>query len=177
VLLILAASLAWALKPILLLFAIVILLAMVLNPIIASMERKGIGFAVPVNLARHIMERFIADGKVTRGYLGVKIQALTPELATQLELSGQTGTLVGEVTSNSPAEKAGLKKNDAIIEFDGKSVTDSRHLRLMVAEKPPGSNVSVKVFRDGKEQTFTVEFGTLPSEDLFQPGSLSDAWR
>jgi len=64
-----------------------------------------------------------------------------------------------------------------IIEFDGKSVTDSRHLRLMVAEKPPGSNVSVKVFRDGKEQTFTVELGTLPSEDLFQPGGSSDAWR
>jgi serine protease Do len=138
---------------------------------------QGIGFAVPVNLARYIMERLISDGKVTRGYLGVKMQALTPELATQLKLSGQTGALVGEVTPNSPAEKAGLKKNDVIIEFDGKGVTDSRHFRLMVAEKPPGSNVSVKVFRDGKQQTFTVELGELPSEDLFQSGGPSDTWR
>jgi serine protease Do len=138
---------------------------------------QGIGFAVPVNLARYIMERLISDGKVTRGYLGVKIQALTPELATQLKLSGQTGALVGEVTPNSPAEKAGLKKNDVIIEFDGKGVTDSRHFRLMVAEKPPGSKVSVKVFRDGKQQTFTVELGELPSEDLFQSGGPSDTWR
>ena len=138
---------------------------------------QGIGFAVPVNLARYIMERLISDGKVTRGYLGVKIQTLTPELATQLKLSGQTGALIGEVTPNSPAEKAGLKKNDVIIEFDGKGVTDSRHFRLMVAEKPPGSKVSVKVFRDGKQQTFTVELGELPSEDLFQSGGPSDTWR
>ena len=138
---------------------------------------QGIGFAVPVNLARYIMERLISDGKVTRGYLGVKIQTLTPELASQLKLSGQTGALIGEVTPNSPAEKAGLKKNDVIIEFDGKGVTDSRHFRLMVAEKPPGSKVSVKVFRDGKQQTFTVELGELPSEDLFQSGGPSDTWR
>jgi serine protease Do len=138
---------------------------------------QGIGFAVPVNLARYIMERLISDGKVTRGYLGVKIQTLTPELATQLKLSGQTGALIGEVTPNSPAEKAGLKKNDVIIEFDGKGLTDSRHFRLMVAEKPPGSEVGVKVFRDGKQQTFTVELGELPSDDLFQSGGPSDTWR
>jgi serine protease Do len=138
---------------------------------------QGIGFAVPVNLARYIMGRLISDGKVTRGYLGVKIQSLTPELATKLKLSGQTGAVVSEVTRNSPAEKAGLKKNDVLIEFDGKSVTDSRHLRLIVAEKPPGSSVSVKVFRDGKEQTLTVELGTLPSEDLYQSGGPHDNWR
>jgi serine protease Do len=138
---------------------------------------QGVGFAVPVNLARYIMGRLISDGKVTRGYLGVKIQSLTPELATKLKLSGQTGAVVSEVTRNSPAEKAGLKKNDVLIEFDGKSVTDSRHLRLIVAEKPPGSSVSVKVFRDGKEQTLTVELGTLPSEDLYQSGGPHDNWR
>ncbi len=138
---------------------------------------QGIGFAIPVNLARYIMGRLISDGKVTRGYLGVKIQSLTPELATKLKLSGQTGAVVSEVTRNSPAEKAGLKKNDVLIEFDGKSVTDSRHLRLIVAEKPPGSSVSVKVFREGKEQTLTVELGTLPSEDLYQSGGPHDNWR
>jgi serine protease Do len=101
---------------------------------------------VPVNLARYIMERLISDGKGTRGYLGAKIQTLTPELATQLKLSGQTGALISEVTPNSSAEKAGLKKNDVIIEFDGKGVTDSRHFRLMVAELPPGSKVASKSF-------------------------------
>jgi serine protease Do len=66
---------------------------------------QGIGFAVPVNLARYVMERIISEGKVRRGYLGVKVQALTPELAKQLNLSGQTGALVAEVTPDSPAEK------------------------------------------------------------------------
>jgi serine protease Do len=136
---------------------------------------QGIGFAVPVNLARYVMERIILEGKVRRGYLGVKVQALTSELAKQLNLSGQTGALVGEVTPNSPAEKAGLKPGDVVIEFDGKAVSDSRHLRLMVAEKAPGSKVSVKVVRDGKQQTFTVELGELPSEDMFQPDNPSYA--
>jgi serine protease Do len=136
---------------------------------------QGIGFAVPVNLARYVMERIILEGKVRRGYLGVKVQALTPELAKQLNLSGQTGALVGEVTPNSPAEKAGLKPGDVVIEFDGKAVSDSRHLRLMVAEKAPGSKVSVKVLRDGKQHTFTVELGELPSEEMFQPDNPSYA--
>ena len=136
---------------------------------------QGIGFAVPVNLARYVMERIVSEGKVRRGYLGVKVQALTPELAKQLNLSGQTGALVGEVTPNSPAEKAGLKPGDVVIEFDGKAVSDSRHLRLMVAEKAPGSKVSVKVLRDGKQQTFTVELGELPSEEMFQPDNPSYA--
>jgi serine protease Do len=135
---------------------------------------QGIGFAVPVNLARYVMEHIIAEGKVMRGYLGVKIQSLTPALAKEFKLPEQTGALVGEVTSDSPAEQAGLKKGDVVVEFDGKKVIDSRHLRLMVAEKAPGSTVTAKVLRDGKEQTFVVKLGELPSEAVAQPGNPSD---
>jgi serine protease Do len=136
---------------------------------------QGIGFAIPVNLARSVMEHIIVEGKVKRGYLGVKILALTPALAGQLNLPGQTGALVGDVTANSPGERAGLKKGDIVIAFDGKDVTDSRHLRLMVAEKAPGSKVSIKILRDGKEQMLTAELGELPStETVVQPGVPDD---
>jgi serine protease Do len=136
---------------------------------------QGIGFAIPVNLARSVMEHIIVEGKVKRGYLGVKILALTPALAGQLNLPGQTGALVGDVTANSPGERAGLKKGDIVIAFDGKDVTDGRHLRLMVAEKAPGSKVSIKILRDGKEQMLTAELGELPStETALQPGVPDD---
>src|SRR6266446_609269 len=112
---------------------------------------QGIGFAVPVNLARYVMERIVVDGKVTRGYLGVKIQPITSDIAKQSKLSQPVGALIAEVTPGSPGEQAGLKPGDVVTEFDGKSVTDSRHLQLMVAEKPPGSRVSMKIVREGKE--------------------------
>jgi serine protease Do len=125
---------------------------------------QGIGFAVPVNLARYVMERIVADGKVTRGYLGVKIQPITSEIAKQSNLSQPTGALIAEVTPGSPGEQAGLKAGDIVTEFDGKSVTDSRHLQLMVAEKPPGSRVSMKIVREGKQQTLTAQLGELPAQ-------------
>ena len=125
---------------------------------------QGIGFAVPVNLARYVMERIVVDGKVTRGYLGVKIQPLTPETTKQSKRSQPTGALIAEVTPGSPGEQAGLKTDDIVTELDGKSVTDSRQLQLMVAEKPPGSRVSMKIVRDGKEQTLTVQLGELPAQ-------------
>jgi len=127
---------------------------------------QGIGFAVPVNLARDVMERLITDGKVRRGYLGVKVQTLTTEEAKRLKLSEQNGALIDEVTRNSPAEEAGLKKGDVIIEFNDKTVTDSRNLRLMAAQTRPGVTVSVKVLRDGKELTVTVKLGELPAKDV-----------
>lgn len=106
---------------------------------------QGIGFAVPVNLARYVMERIVVDGKVTRGYLGVKIQAVTSEIAKRSKLPQQTGAFIAEVTPGSPGERSGLKAGDVVTEFDGKSVTDSRRLQLMVAEKPPGSQVSIRI--------------------------------
>ena len=122
---------------------------------------QGIGFAVPINLARTVMERLVVDGKVTRGQLGVIIQPVTPE---------NTGALVGGVTPGSPADEAGLKAGDVIVEFNGKKVTDSRHLRLMVGQTAPGASVSVKVLRDGKEQTFTAKLGEVSTEGLAKGG-------
>src|SRR5207245_1515944 len=127
---------------------------------------QGIGFAVPINLARYVMERIVTDGKVSRGYLGVMIQPLTPELAKEFKLPENTGALVGEVTPKSPAAQAGLKEGDVIIEFNGKKVSDSRHLHFMAAQVSPGTHVTLKTIRDGEEQTFTLKLGELPSEGL-----------
>jgi serine protease Do len=90
-------------------------------------------------------------------------------VAKQSKLSQQTGALIAEVTPGSPGEQAGLKSGDIVTEFDGKSVTDSRHLQLIVAEKPPGSQVSMKIVRGGKDQTLTVQLGELPPQTQLQP--------
>jgi Do/DeqQ family serine protease len=129
---------------------------------------QGIGFAVPINLARYVMERIVVDGKVTRGYLGVKIKPLTSEIAKKFNLPQQNGALIAEVTPGSPGERAGLKPGDIVTEFDGKPVADSRHLQLMVARKPPGSQVSIRIVRDGKDQTLTVQLGELPPQSPLQ---------
>ncbi len=143
-----------------------------INQSIASPVRAsvGIGFAVPINLARFVMERLIIDGKVTRGYLGVFIQPVTPELAKEFNLPDNTGALVSEVGRNSPAAEAGIKEGDVIIEFDGRKVTDSRQLRLMASQTTPGKKVTVKVLREGRERTLEVTVGELPSEGLAQAG-------
>ena len=138
---------------------------------------QGIGFAVPINLARYVMERIIADGKVTRGYLGVMIQPVTPELVKEFKLAQNSGALVGDVTKDSPAEEAGLKEGDVITEFNGKKVTDSRHLRLMASQTAPDTKAQVKVIRDGKEKTFTVKLGELPEQGLAKAGSRSGGLR
>ncbi len=143
-----------------------------INQSIASPVRAsvGIGFAVPVNLARFVLERLVTDGKVTRGYLGVRIQPVTPELAREFKLPENTGALIGEVTPRSPAEEAGLKEGDVIVEFNGRKVTDFQHLRLMVAQTAPGTRAPLKFIRDGKEQTLPVKVGELPQEGLARAG-------
>jgi len=137
---------------------------------------QGVGFAVPINLARYVMERLIRDGKVTRGMLGVLIQPVTPELAKEFKLSDSSGALVGEVTPRSPAASAGIKEGDVIIAFNGKKVIDSRHLRLMVAQTPPGTKVTIKIIRDGKEQTLTATLDEQPAEGLARAGGWQ-GWR
>jgi serine protease Do len=137
-----------------------------------SGSSSGVGFAVPVNLARYVLERIVADGKVTRGQLGVMIQPITPELAKEFNLPAAKGALVGEVTRRSPAERAGIKDGDVIVEFDGRPVEDSRHLRLLVAQTPPGTTVRLKIVRDGQEQTLTAKLEEAPAT-----GGLSRADR
>ena len=117
---------------------------------------QGIGFAIPVNLARDVMQSLIKDGHVTRGYLGVMIQDVTPALAKEFKLKSNTGALVGDVTADSPADKAGLKSGDVVLQYNGKDVTDSRHLKLQVAATRPGETVPMKVLRDGSTKTLEV---------------------
>ena len=126
---------------------------------------QGIGFAIPVNLARDVMGSLIKDGHVTRGYLGIMIQDLTPALAKEFKLKENKGALVGDVTQNSPAQKAGLQNGDLVLEFNGKKVTDSRHLKLEVARTQPGETVPVKVLRDGSTKTLEVKVKELPGAE------------
>jgi serine protease Do len=126
---------------------------------------QGIGFAIPVNLAHDVMESLIKDGHVTRGYLGIMIQDLTPALAKEFQLKDATGALVGDVTPKSPAEKAGLKSGDVVIEFNGKKVADSRHLKLEVARTQPGTTVAVKVLRADATKTLEVTVKSLPGTE------------
>ena len=126
---------------------------------------QGIGFAIPVNLARDVMESLVKDGRVTRGYLGVMIQDLTPELAKEFNLKDSTGALVGDVTPNSAAEKAGLRNGDIIVDFNGKKVADSRHLKLEVARVSPGETVPVKILRDGANKTLEIKVKEMPGTE------------
>lgn len=125
---------------------------------------EGIGFAVPINLARHVAERLISGGKVTRGYLGVIPEDITPGLAQSFNLSSENGALIGDVEPGTPAEKAGLKPGDVITEFDGKPINDENDLLLAVADCAPDSKVTVKFVRNGQDHTVRVTLAERPGE-------------
>jgi len=125
---------------------------------------EGIGFAVPANLARRVMEGLISNGKVARGYLGLHPEDMSPTLAKSFGFPQEGGALVGGVFPNTPAAKAGIKDGDIITEFNGKPVADANGLTLMISECPPDSDATVKVFRKGEMKTFTVRLGELPDQ-------------
>ena len=116
----------------------------------------GIGFAIPINLARGIIKQLKASGTVTRGWLGVSIQNLTPDLAEYYGVKDGKGALIGEVFEGDPADKAGIKSKDVIIEVDGHKVEDSRDLSQKIADIQVGEKITIKVVRGGKEYTFQV---------------------
>ena len=124
-------------------------------------QGQGIGFAIPVNMAKQIIPQLRDEGRVTRGWLGVTVQALNKELADSFGLDSTHGALVNEVIEDSPADKAGLKRGDIIVEYDGTRVDELNDLPRLVAATPVGETVRVKVFRDGKERTIKVEIGRL----------------
>jgi serine protease Do len=126
---------------------------------------QGIGFAIPANIARDVMGSLVKDGHVTRGYLGVMIQDVNPALEKEFKLKDTHGALVSDVTPKSPAEKAGFQSGDLITEFNGKKVTDSRHLKLEVARTQPGETVPVNVLRDGEAKTLDVTVKELPGTE------------
>jgi serine protease Do len=129
-----------------------------------SEGNQGIGFAVPVSVARGVMDQIINNGKVTRAYLGVMAQEVTPSIAKAFHESEVRGALVGDVTPNSPAQKAGLEKGDIILDIDGKPVNSSAELRMHVSLMAPGTKVNVKVYRDGAEKTLPLTLAEMPTE-------------
>ena len=129
-----------------------------------SQGNQGIGFAVPVSVARNVMDQIVNHGKVTRAYLGVMAQEVTPSIAKAFHEPEVRGALIGDVTANSPAQKAGLEKGDIILDIDGKPVNNSAELRMHVSLMAPGTKVSVKVFRDGAEKTLPLTLAEMPTE-------------
>ena len=111
------------------------------------------------------MESLVADGRVTRGYLGVMIQDVTPSLAKEFNLKDQKGAIIGDVVQKGPAERAGLKSGDVVLEFNGKAVKDSRHFKLQVSRVKPNESVPVKVLRNGSTKTIEVTINELPGSE------------
>jgi serine protease Do len=131
----------------------------------------GIGFAIPVDLAKEIVPQLKERGRVTRGWLGVMIQKVTPDIAETLGLDEPKGALVADVVKDGPAESAGLKQGDVIVEFDGQAINDSSELPLLVARTPIGRSVALVVIRDKKRQNISVTIGELKDEEELTQGS------
>ena len=137
----------------------------------------GIGFAIPIDLAKAVMEQLKTRGKVVRGWLGVEIQEVTPELAQSFGLAKPEGALVANVEKDAPAAKAGIKRGDVIIKFNGRDVHEQHELPTLVAETPIGKKVDVEVIRGGKHLTIPVTIGELKENEMAsargqeQPGS------
>jgi serine protease Do len=126
----------------------------------------GIGFAIPINIAKFVYQRIVEMGEVERGYLGIWYEELTPESASTLGLDEDTkGVAIADVLKDSAAEKAGLKRYDVIIELDGKSVEDGNEFLNRVSMLKPGTKVKIVVLRDGKRKTFTAKLEKRPSQD------------
>jgi serine protease Do len=117
-----------------------------------------------VNLARSVMDQILKNGKVTRAYLGIAPQDVTPAIAKAFGAKDQRGALVGDVTPNSPAQKIGLQKGDIILELNGKPVADSNDLRMSISMMQPDSSVKLQVLRNGAEREFTATLAELPTQ-------------
>jgi len=125
---------------------------------------QGIGFAIPINMAKELLPQLKEKGRVTRGWLGVAVQRVTEELAKSFHLKEPRGALVADVVPGGPAEKAGIERGDVIVEFDGKDIKEMNELPRIVANTPVGKKVKVKVLRDGRPKVFTVTIGELKEE-------------
>jgi serine protease Do len=130
---------------------------------------QGIGFAVPINMAKDILIQLKEKGKVTRGWLGLSIQEVTPELARSFKMKEEKGALVSDVVGGGPAEKAGIRRGDIILEFNGKVINEYNELPRMVAILPPGEKATLKLLRDGKEREIPVTIGELKEEETAKP--------
>jgi len=125
---------------------------------------QGIGFAIPSSMAKNVMDSLIRTGKVVRGWIGVSIQPMTPDLAKQFNLKDGEGILVGDVVEDGPAAKAGIERGDVITEFDGKQIHEVTVLRNMVAGTAPGKIVKVGLIRDGKTKNLEIKVSEQTGE-------------
>jgi serine protease Do len=138
----------------------------------------GIGFAVPVNMARTVVDLIVKHGRVVRGYLGVFVQSVTPGLKQAFKLPDRKGALVSGVAPNSPAAAGGLQEGDVITAMNGEKVNDSRHLRLLIAQNAPNTKVEISVWRGGQEKKLGTTLGELPVEQVASvPQKLSPTGR
>jgi serine protease Do len=138
-------------------------------------QGQGIGFAIPINMANELLPQ-LEKGKVIRGWIGVMIQDITPELAKSFGLKSSKGVLVSDIVKGSPAEKAGLQTGDVIRRFDGKEVENAHKLSQMAAATAPNTTVKIDVLRKGKAETVSLEVGTMPEEGqkMISPQKESD---
>jgi serine protease Do len=132
---------------------------------------EGVGLAIPINMARSVMDQIVSHGKVVRGYLGVYIQNVTPEIAKAFGLSELHGALIGDVSSDSPGAKAGLKKGDVVLKLNDVTVDDANDLRLHISQMDPGTTVHLEIWRDGKTQDVSVTLGELPPDKEAKGGA------
>ena len=136
---------------------------------------QGIGFAIPINLVRNVMDQLVEHGKVTRGYLGVHIQDVTPALAKQFGLNQGGGVLISDVAPDTPAAKAGLKSGDVVTEANGQPVNAANQLQVQISQMAPGTAVRLKIWREGTSRDFTVALGELPEKaEQAEPGQSSE---
>lgn len=127
---------------------------------------NGIGFAIPVNMVKYVVDQLREHGSVTRGFLGVSIQQVTSDLAKWFDLESGQGVIVSHVQPGSPADKAGIKRDDIILEYNGYKVEETGSFRSRVATTPTGTKAPIVVMRDGKRIELSVELGTLPQDEL-----------
>ncbi len=130
---------------------------------------QGIGFAIPVNMAKKVVEQLIKKGSVTRAWLGVAIQPVTEDIAASFGLQRVKGALISDVMTGSPAEKAGLKQGDILVTFDGKEIKDARQLQLAVAEAAIGKEIIAEIFRDGKQLKISLQLASGESAEAKKP--------
>jgi len=137
-------------------------------------QSSGVGFAVPINVAKEILPQLRSKGRVIRGWLGVQIQPVTEALARSYHLKDAKGAIIADVTDGSPADKAGLKPDDVVIGVDGREVRDHSDLTSYISSRPPDSTVHLKILRNGAEKEVAVTLGTFPEEGLTRADGRSE---
>ncbi|MCY4262563.1 MAG: DegQ family serine endoprotease [Candidatus Dadabacteria bacterium] len=126
---------------------------------------QGIGFSIPAEIAKGVISQLMEKGKVVRGWLGVMIQPITQEIAESMGHEGTDGALISDISPGSPAEKAGLRRGDVVVKFDGETIKEFTSLSKLVAMKAPGTSAKITVVRDGKNKDISVVLGKMPNED------------